>query len=64
MVKSNKSRSGETDWETAQRALAEALALPWGPERLKAMKRAAFMRLKATRTPEAQRKIPGVKLDT
>jgi hypothetical protein len=47
----------ETDWEIAQRALTEALALPWGPERLEAMKKAARMRLEATRTPEAQQKI-------
>jgi len=34
-------------WEIAETALAEARAMPWGPERIEALKNAGILRLRA-----------------
>ncbi|MDP1585067.1 MAG: hypothetical protein Q8M18_16725 [Bradyrhizobium sp.] len=40
---------GEIDdlWDHAETALAEARAMPWGPERIEALKNAGILRLRA-----------------
>lgn len=45
-MKSEKQKLGQ-DWENAQAALASALAMPGGPARIEALKRAGRLRFNA-----------------
>jgi hypothetical protein len=60
-MKQSANADAEAAWEEASKALEEACQMPWGPQRMEALKRAGRLRYEASKQILATEQKQGTK---